>query len=269
MRGTVVASENGASTIRSGGCDLAAASELSWAPQCASASDRRMCSCSKQGRTSPRPRRSTGSMQRSLKSSHRAGRSGRRVLQRVSLRRLDVPRVGGGPARLQPGAPDRAPVQGHRGVCGADPGLIGAPFWAGPIAVAPRQVAGRSPGCILGGAAPQRRTSDPGQAYRDRRVAMAPDTSGCEGKLRSLRIRKGDTMRQSFTPPGIRRAIGVAPSGILALSLAACSTPSAPTTSAPKVSDVILGPRLQRRTRGCSTCSSRRSRRTIRPSRSR
>jgi len=47
-------------------------------------------------------------------------------------------------------------------------------------------------------------------------------------------------MRQSLTPPGIRRAIGVALSGILAMSLAACSAPSAPTTSAPKVSDVIL-----------------------------
>jgi len=47
-------------------------------------------------------------------------------------------------------------------------------------------------------------------------------------------------MRQSSTPPGIRRAIGVALSGILAMSLAACSAPSAPTTSAPKVSDVIL-----------------------------
>ena len=47
-------------------------------------------------------------------------------------------------------------------------------------------------------------------------------------------------MRRSTTPPGIRRAIGVALSGILAMSLAACSAPSAPTTSAPKVSDVIL-----------------------------
>jgi len=47
-------------------------------------------------------------------------------------------------------------------------------------------------------------------------------------------------MRQSLTPPGIRRAIGVVLSGILAMSLAACSAPSAPTTSAPKVSDVIL-----------------------------
>jgi tungstate transport system substrate-binding protein len=47
-------------------------------------------------------------------------------------------------------------------------------------------------------------------------------------------------MRRSITPPGIRRAIGVALSGILAMSLAACSAPSAPTTSAPKVSDVIL-----------------------------
>ena len=47
-------------------------------------------------------------------------------------------------------------------------------------------------------------------------------------------------MRQSSTPPGIRRAIGVALSGILAMSLAACSAPSAPSASAPKVSDVIL-----------------------------
>jgi len=47
-------------------------------------------------------------------------------------------------------------------------------------------------------------------------------------------------MRRSTMPPGIRRAIGVALSGILAMSLAACSAPSAPTTSAPKVSDVIL-----------------------------
>ena len=47
-------------------------------------------------------------------------------------------------------------------------------------------------------------------------------------------------MRRSTTPPGIRRAIGVALSGILAMSLAACSAPSAPTASAPKVSDVIL-----------------------------
>ena len=47
-------------------------------------------------------------------------------------------------------------------------------------------------------------------------------------------------MRRFITPPGIRRAIGVALSGILAMSLAACSAPSAPTASAPKVSDVIL-----------------------------
>ena len=47
-------------------------------------------------------------------------------------------------------------------------------------------------------------------------------------------------MRRSTTPPGIRRVIGVVLSGILVMSLAACSALSAPTTSASKVSDVIL-----------------------------
>jgi tungstate transport system substrate-binding protein len=47
-------------------------------------------------------------------------------------------------------------------------------------------------------------------------------------------------MRQPLTPPGIRRATQFALAGIIALSLAACSQPSAPTTVAPKVSDVIL-----------------------------
>ena len=47
-------------------------------------------------------------------------------------------------------------------------------------------------------------------------------------------------MRQSVTPPGIRRAVGVVLSGILAISLTACSAPSTPAASAPKVSDVVL-----------------------------
>lgn len=47
-------------------------------------------------------------------------------------------------------------------------------------------------------------------------------------------------MRRSTTPPGIRRAIGVVLSGILAISLSACSAPSALTSTAPKASDVML-----------------------------